>query len=137
MAERVIETQEQLSEWVREEFQRANQYLAEQGILFDTVVTEESRYLAPYVALWKIKSMDGKFYWVTSGSVHCDLMPFENESTARAALKHFSFLWQAKAENIRQQSADDSEQQALADRIVKDAETLYQVQAKDDFWQEG
>ncbi|MFT4807348.1 MAG: hypothetical protein ACI9LX_000665 [Paraglaciecola sp.] len=43
MASEVI-TEEQISEWVREQFQRANKHLAEKGVLFESVVTEESRY---------------------------------------------------------------------------------------------
>ena len=54
----------QLSEWVREQYQRANKHLAEQGVLFESVATEECRYLAPVVAVWKIKSTEGKYYWV-------------------------------------------------------------------------
>jgi hypothetical protein len=65
-------SQEQLSAWVKEQFQRANKHLAEKGVLFDTVVTEESRYLAPFVAIWKIKALDGKFFWVISGDVPAD-----------------------------------------------------------------
>ena len=134
MAERMIETQAQLSEWVREQFQRANKYLAEQGILFETVVTEESRYLAPHVALWKIKSTDGEFFWVTSGEVICDVMPAETEATARAAMKNFSFKWQLEAENLLRSNVTSDEQKSHAQSMIKNAETLYQVQAKDELW---
>ncbi|MBT4882928.1 MAG: DUF4826 family protein, partial [Glaciecola sp.] len=44
-------TQAEHDQWVREQFQRANKHLAENGVLFDSVVVEESRYLAPYVAV--------------------------------------------------------------------------------------
>lgn len=134
MTDTTIENQEQLSAWVREQFQRANKYLAEQGILFDSVVTEDSRYLAPHFAVWKIKSTDDQYFWVTSGQVICDAIAFENASTARAAIKHFSFCWQAKAENIRLQSKQDQEQLATAAQLIKDAELLYALQADDKIW---
>ena len=41
---------EERATWVREQFQKANKFLAENGVLFDSVVTEESRYLIPYLA---------------------------------------------------------------------------------------
>ena len=40
-------SEEQRAEWVREQFQKANKFLAENGVLFDSVTTEESRYLMP------------------------------------------------------------------------------------------
>ena len=58
---------EERATWVREQFQKANKFLAENGVLFESVVTEESRYLIPYLAVWKIKAMDSKRYWVISG----------------------------------------------------------------------
>lgn len=136
MTDITIENQEQLSSWVKEQFQRANKYLAEQGILFDSVVTEESRYLAPYFAVWKMKSSEGKYFWVTSGNVSCDAMAFENAPTARDAIKHFSFSWQAKAENIRVHVQPDRQQLAIAERLIKDAELLYEIQLREEVWQE-
>lgn len=54
MVESVPHDQEQLAQWVREQFQKANKHLAENGVLFESVVIEDSRYLAPMVAVWKI-----------------------------------------------------------------------------------
>ena len=65
-------SEEQRAEWVREQFQKANKFLAENGVLFDSVTTEESRYLMPYLAVWKIRAMDGKQYWVISGDLPTD-----------------------------------------------------------------
>ena len=128
--------QEQLSQWVREQFQRANKHLAENGVLFDSVVTEASRYLAPFVAVWKIKSIDNKYYWVISGDVPCDFIPFENEQTARAAIRHFSMIWQLKAENIRQSGTSDTVQQNFAKLLIAKADDLYQIQADERVWQD-
>lgn len=135
MTEQIIENQEQLSEWVREQFQRANKHLAEQGILFESVFAEDSRYLAPHVAIWKIKSTEGKFYWVTSGNVICDVASYNIADNARAALKHFSFNWQLQAENILRMDSKDQQQKVIAERLIKDAEIVYLVQEKDKFWQ--
>lgn len=50
-------TQEaQRTQWVREQFQKANRFLAEKGIVPAKVFAEECRYLAPLVALWKLES---------------------------------------------------------------------------------
>ena len=127
-------SQEEMSSWVREQFQKANKHLAENGILFDSVVTEESRYLAPYVAMWKIKSTDNQYFWVITGDLPTDFMSYENEKTARAAIKHFSLMWQMKAENIRRNENASDEEKALADMFVSRAEGLHRIQAQDELW---
>lgn len=127
--------QESLSQWVREQFQRANKHLAENGVLFESVVTEESRYLAPYVAVWKIKTTDNKYYWVISGDVPCDYLPYELEKTARAAIRHFSLLWQVKAENIRKTDTTDQTQLDFAELLESRAEGLYDIQAEESLWE--
>lgn len=137
MTKQVIDSQEKLSEWVREQFQRANKHLAENGVLFDTVVTEESRYLAPYLAVWKIKSTEKKFYWVISGDLPCDFASFEIAKNARDAIKHFSLQWQLKAENLLQSEGGDQTQKEFAQLLIEKAENIYQVQANDELWSEG
>jgi hypothetical protein len=127
---------EQLSQWVREQFQRANKHLAENGVLFDSVVTEVSRYLAPYVAVWKIKATDKKYYWVISGELPCDFFPFESEANARAAIRRFSMLWQMKAENINRLPGTDKTQQDFANLLIAKAEDLYKIQADESIWKD-
>lgn len=131
-----ITNQEELSAWVREQFQRANKHLAQEGILFDTVATEESRYLAPYVAVWKIKDTKGEFYWVISGDLPADAVSFSAAKDAREVLRYFSFTWQAKAENIVQAAGGDQIQVDFAKLLVTKAEMLYQVYNDKTLWQE-
>lgn len=128
--------QEQLANWVREQFQKANKFLAENDVLFDSVVTQESRYLAPFIAVWKIKDLKGKFYWVISGEVSTDFIHDSVANSARAAIKHFSLTWQLKAENLRQSALNNNEQVVIANRLEKDAESLYEVANNENLWQE-
>jgi hypothetical protein len=132
-----INKQEDLTKWVREQFQRANKHLAESGILFDTVVVEESRYMAPHVAVWKIKDRKKNFYWVLAGDLPADAVPFSVADNARAALKHFSMSWQLKAENIMSNPQSDTTQKDYAALLVNKADMLYQVQENDEWWQGG
>lgn len=132
-----IETQEALSNWVKEQFQRATRHLAEQGILVDTVVIQDSRYLAPDLAIWKIKDTNKDFYWVISGDVPADALPASVAISAREAIKHFSLTWQIKAENIFQNSASEQVQKDYAVLLTSKADMLYQMQEKDEWWQEA
>jgi hypothetical protein len=126
--------QNNLSEWVREQFQRANKYLAEKGVLFDSVVLKECRYLAPHVAIWKIKTLDRKFFWVISGDVPADFMPYESEKTARDALRGFSLRWQLQADNILHSGTNDQTQHGFADRLIVKAEAVYELFSDDNAW---
>lgn len=127
-------SQEQLSAWVKAQFQRANKHLAEQGVLFESVVTKESRYLAPFVAIWKIKTSDGKFYWVISGDVPADFMPYAAEKTARDALRGFSLRWQLQADNILHSGSHDKTQHEFAERLITKAEQIYDLFSNDQAW---
>lgn len=127
-------TQAEHDQWVREQFQRANQHLAENGILFDSVVVEASRYLAPYVAVWKIKSQQGQYFWVLSGDLPVDYIPFSTAVDVRSALKHFSLSWQLKAENILSAQGLDETQENYAKLLADRAISLYQLSEKKELW---
>lgn len=130
-------TQEQLGQWVREQFQRANKHLAEQGVLFDSVTVEVSRYLAPWVAVWKIKSMDGKYYWVLSGDLPCDYTAFGNAATARDALRYFSLQWQLRAENLEQAGGLDESKTRYVALLRERAEMLYDLSSQENYWKDS
>lgn len=125
-----------LSTWVREQFQRANKHLAERGILFESVVTEESRYLAPYAAVWRIRAQDKKSYWVVSGDLPADAVPLEAAETAREAMKRFSYAWQMQAENITRSGTNDQAQLDFAALLIKKANMLYELSVDKKIWQD-
>lgn len=127
-------SQEELSTWVREQFQRANQHLASEGVLFESVVVEESRYLAPLVAMWKIKSQQQEFFWVISGDVPADFIPAKVAKTARDAFRHISLKWQLKAEGVMASADNDPQAKQLAEHLISKAETLYTLYEDEKLW---
>lgn len=135
MTDKKIDDQEKLGDWVREQFQKANKYLAENGVLFQSVVMEDSRYLAPYLAVWKIQANDGKYYWVISGDLPTDFALQKHANDAREAIRHFSLNWQMKAENIRQSGTKENTQLAFADLLQTRAEDLYAMFSDEKLWQ--
>jgi hypothetical protein len=132
-----INSQEALSAWVKQQFQRANKHLAEKGILFDTVVAEESRYIAPEVTVWKIKDTKKNFYWVISGNLPADAISVSVANSAREAIRHFSLSWQLKAQNIMSSAVVDNTQKEFATLLIEKAEMLYEVQENEEWWQTG
>ncbi|GGW89146.1 DUF4826 family protein [Alteromonas halophila] len=127
-------TQQEHDAWVREQFQRANKHLAENGVLFDTVNTNSSRYLAPFVAVWKIRAQDKKSYWVICGDLPADFTIESNAENARDAIRYFSMHWQVKAENIRQSGIQDKVQQDYANLLQSRAEGLFDIYEMDKLW---
>ncbi|AEF03469.1 MULTISPECIES: DUF4826 family protein [Alteromonas] len=128
-------TDQQRSEWVREQFQKANKHLAENGVLFESVVTNESRYLVPYLAVWKIKDTNNAMYWVMSGDLPTDYIAESTAATARDAIKHFAMAWQLKAANLRESDSADSSSLEYAELLESRAEGLHAIQNQDELWQ--
>jgi len=130
-------TEAEAAAWVKETFQAANKYLAEQGILSHRILTKESRYVAPVVAIWKFETNDGKFCWVINGDLPTDHVGEKAAATARDAMRHFALNWQLKAEAIFNDKslANDETQQAYAELLVSRSESLYALSDKNELWQ--
>ncbi|WP_233081295.1 DUF4826 family protein [Rheinheimera soli] len=122
------------NEWVRAQFQKANQYLAEKGILPDTVAVSESRYLTPLMAVWKITAQDRKQYWVVSGDLPTDHLPLSAAKDAREAVRAFSLNWQMKAEQVMNSGAIDKTKVDFANLLVNRAHSLYDLFDKEELW---
>ncbi len=136
MAEQLTAEQREqaVSDWVRTQFQKANQYLAEKGILPDNVAVSESRYLTPLMAVWKITAQDRKQYWVISGDLPTDHMALSAAKDAREAVRAFSLQWQLKAEQIMNSGALDKTKTDFANLLIKRAHGLYELFDKEELW---
>jgi hypothetical protein len=136
MAEQITTGQQEQanSEWVRAQFQKANQYLAEKGILPDNVAVSESRYLTPLLAVWKITAQDRKQYWVISGDLPTDHLPLSAAKDAREAVRAFSLNWQIKAEHVMNSGAVDQTKVDFANLLVNRAHSLYDLFEKEELW---
>lgn len=126
-------TTEEQQKWVREQYQVATKYLAEQGLVTESVVVEESRYLIPFLSVWKLKVLDGSFYWVICGDLPTDHNTIDVAPNAREAVRHFSLKWQMQAENLLQ--SGDKEQEQFARLLISRAEGLYDMHQQEKVWQ--
>jgi len=125
-------TPEEQKQWVREQYQVATKYLAEQGLVTDSVLVEESRYIVPIVAVWKLKAINGQYFWVICGDLPTDFSKVDVAKNPRDAIRHFSFKWQMQAENLFK--AAKQEQTDFAELLVSRAEGLYSLYEDDKFW---
>ncbi len=124
-------------EWIKEHFQKANKFLAEKGVMPSNVLVDECRYLAPFVAIWKIESKQPKkqTYWVMSGDLPSDYVDVSVAKTARDAMKHFAMMWQLKAENLHRSGVTKEPTQAqFANLLVSRAEDLYRLSEDKQLW---
>ena len=132
-------TQQQIeqarAEWVRAQFQKANEYLASKGIVPDNVAASESRYLPPYMAVWKLNTKDKQSYWVISGDLPTDHMALAAAPNARDAVRAFSMHWQLKAQQIIDAGITDKTQQDFANLLINRAHNLYDMFNEDQLWQ--
>nr|WP_068546320.1 DUF4826 family protein [Thalassotalea crassostreae] len=127
-------TEEQTQQWVREQYLNATKYLAEKGVVTQSVEVQTSRYLAPIFAVWKLKTIDNDAIWVISGDLPCDHIQAEAADTVRDSLRHFSMKWQLQAQNI---AGTTTEQAQFAKFLVGRAEGLYQLFENENLWKEG
>ncbi|MCW8833024.1 MAG: DUF4826 family protein [Colwellia sp.] len=125
-------TAEEQQQWVREQYQVATKYLATQGLVTDSVVVEESLYLVPYFSVWKLKVLDGSYFWVICGDLPSDHNVIDAAPNAREAVRHFSFKWQMQAENLLK--TGDKEQEDFAKLLIGRAEGLYDMYQKEELW---
>jgi hypothetical protein len=133
MTEAVQMTEEEQQQWVRKQYQVATKYLAEKGVVTKSVQLEESRYILPALALWKLTAIDGNKFWVLCGDLPSDHSSVDVAPNAREALRHFSLKWQMQAENLLQ--AKDEEQNKFAQLLIGRAEGLYKLFDDESLWQ--
>lgn len=134
MSEQATFSEEEMNNWVREQFQKSNGYLAERGILTDQVLTKESRYLAPHIAVWKftVRGVSERV-WVISGVVPTDHVEAKVAATARDALRHFSLRWQVRADEILNSMPNETEKK-FAEMLVTHAEACYDLVENESLW---
>ncbi|CUS48971.1 MAG: hypothetical protein HLUCCO02_02910 [Idiomarinaceae bacterium HL-53] len=131
-------TEEEHATWVRTQFQNANAHLAEHGLLSDRVLTKESRYLAPFVALWRfsIQGMQEQV-WVITGDLPNDHIDASVAEKPREALRHFCYRWQLKADKLlANEAAVSQEDHALAQTFIKGAENVFPLTEMEELWVE-
>jgi hypothetical protein len=132
MTKKLEMTQEQQQAWIREQYLKATKYLAEKGLVTESVADTESRYLIPLMAVWKINLLDKTKVWVISGDLPTDHLVLEQSEPARNVLRHFTFKWQIQADSLLK--SDVEEQVEYAKLLMNKAEGLYQLYAKDELW---
>ncbi len=133
MTKDVPMTEEQQQQWIKNQYQVATKYLAEKGVVTQSVQVEESRYLVPILALWKLTSIDGNKFWVLCGDLPSDHSSVDVAPNAREALRHFSLKWQMQAENLLQ--AKNEEQNEFAHLLIGRADGLYKLFNDESLWQ--
>lgn len=132
MTEQKAMTEAEQKTWVREQYLAATKFLADKGLVTQSVNDKDSRYLVPLMSVWKINLADKTSVWVITGDLPTDFAALSVAETARDSLRHFAMKWQVQAENLLR--AKEPEQQEFAKYLVSRAEGLYQLFDKDALW---
>jgi hypothetical protein len=125
-------TEAEAQQWVRSHYQAAAKYLAEEGYILDMVHLQDSRYLAPYVAVWRFTTMSKENVWIINGDVPTDMVAAKVAHDARSAMRHFALQWQLKAQGI--ENKGNAEELDYAKYLIGRAEMVYQTTDHDDLW---
>ncbi|HLV47882.1 MAG TPA: DUF4826 family protein [Aliidiomarina sp.] len=131
--------EEQMQEWVRSQFQRANAYLAERGLMTNLILTKESRYFVPHVAIWKftLQGLTEKVWVITGADLPTDHIEASLAAKPHDVLRYFSYRWQLKADNIlNNEKPADAKQQEFAHILVRSAEKLFPMSEDASLWQQ-
>ena len=129
------EIEQARAEWVRKQFQKANEYLASKGIVPDNVSVQDSRYLPPYMAVWRLNTLQKQSFWVISGDLPTDHIALSAAENAREAVRAFSLQWQMKAQQIINAGIDDKTKHDFAQLLISRAESLYNMFEDEQLWQ--
>lgn len=133
MTEQLTMTEQEQQQWVREQYQAATKFLADRGLITQSVADTESRYLVPLMSVWKINLTDNTSVWAISGDLPTDYSPVSVANNAREAVRHFSLKWQLQAESLLKDDKEESKK--LAEHLISRAEGLYQLFDDDQIWQ--
>jgi hypothetical protein len=134
MTDQQAMTPEQQKEWTRDQYLKATKYLADKGLVTQSVADTESRYLVPILAVWKINLLDKSTVWVIAGDLPTDHLALNDSETAREVIRHFSLKWQLQAENLL--NSESKEQHEFAQLLIGRADGLYQLYENEQLWQE-
>ncbi|ALO41986.1 DUF4826 family protein [Pseudoalteromonas phenolica] len=132
--QKVPMNEEQLNQWQRECLANAQKFLADKGVIPVSILEKECRILPPLCAIWKIKGNDANTYWVITGRLPTDAVQVGAAESARDVLRHFSFQWQLKADNIMANKPVDQTQVDFANLLVNRAHGIYELFENEQLW---
>lgn len=121
--------------WLTTQLQKANKFLAEQGVIAANTVLTHSRYMVPAAAVWLIEGANRRHYWVMTGELPTDILAADAAKDAREAMRGFHMRWQLRAEQMMQANPTE-ETRKIATLLVESAEVLYKLTENDSLWQQ-
>jgi len=144
-----LKAQEQEKEfkrnWIMQEQANMLKYCKNKELGADKILDEGYVVLVPLFALWAVENRrERKKYWVITGDLPNDHLPYDVAKHPRDAIKHFSMAWQMKAEKL-QNKLDNKElsigtpeqQESMITLLRERAESLYSLAQEDAMWQQA
>ncbi|PCJ48508.1 MAG: DUF4826 domain-containing protein [Gammaproteobacteria bacterium] len=129
-------------QWIQKEAGAVLGYCSSKGLQVTDFINDKSAILPPFVAVWLVLSKQtNEKYWVISGDLPIDHIPFKIAKAPREALRHFSLGWQLKADRLlasieeaQPQLNDAGKQTEFADLLISRAEMLAELIQNDEMW---
>lgn len=89
------------SKWFAERREEVSQYLQREGVRHGQIGMEPAWYLAPYVSIWAIESLEysgSVEWWAISGDMPNDYVSAEEARNPREAVRAIASLWKEAAQ---------------------------------------
>lgn len=135
-----------LKAWYKPKLDKVVQEMIKLGVVAGAAVEAAPIWAAPNK--WLIAKVWGagqarQFIWTISGDdVVTDHIPGSMANNPRDVAKHFAMKWQMNADQIAHLAdnrpmtlADQSRMKNRAEKLIRDAESLYDLTTQDDIWE--
>lgn len=124
-------TDAELQLWIKEQLNKGVYQLVDQKIFDQALVEAKPAWILPHsLLIGKIrdKGTESSTRWFICGDCETLHIPEEMANSPRAAMRHFSLLWQA---NLGEEVLLDNTGQQTA---LKKAESLYELSQESQLW---
>jgi hypothetical protein len=148
MVEKAEADKEALRSWYKPLLDTVVKHMLKLGAVTGTAVEARPVWVLPYKILiakvWGV-GQKNSFIWTISGeSAVTDHIPGNLAATAKDVARHFSFKWQMDADRLlevakNRSPAENTQLQVAnyANKLIQNAELLYDLTERDDIWAES
>lgn len=137
-----LNSEEDNQRWGQEQYAKVQKYCQKNQLPIQQLDQTKSRVLPPIIAIWNVElaTKPASTVWVIGGEVMMDHVSTKAAGTPREALRHFSLSWQMKSSTLERTmnpslpEAEKEQQQKVIEKLINEAEALYDLYANDQLW---
>lgn len=145
MSKKTTPEQEELRAWFKAELDKVVDRMIKEKAVTGVAIDAAPMWAVPnqiLIARVWASAQKSQFIWTISGpGVITDHIPGSMAVGPKEAARHFSLKWQVDAENLQKSAENPSMKETVraelknqADRLISDAEALFDLTMRDEIW---